>query len=88
MSGDFIDALSEIEKDRGISKDIIFDALESALISSYKKNFNSSQNVEVQINKDTGKVKVLSIKEVAAEWNQPRNDPFLGQLTILQVLAI
>lgn len=67
MSGDFIDALDEIEKDKGISKDVIFDALEAALISSYKKNFNSAQNVEVEINKNTGKVKVISIKDVVEE---------------------
>ncbi|MGJ0846755.1 NusA antitermination factor [Tissierella praeacuta DSM 18095] len=64
MNGDFIDALHEIEKEKGISKDIIFDALESALISSYKKNFNASQNVEVEMDRTTGKVKVLALKEV------------------------
>ncbi|MBU5254795.1 transcription termination factor NusA [Tissierella praeacuta] len=64
MNGDFIDALHEIEKEKGISKDIIFDALESALISSYKKNFNASQNVEVEMDRATGKVKVLALKEV------------------------
>ncbi len=67
MSGDFIGALDEIEKDKGISKEIIFDALESALISSYKKNFNSSENVEVEINKKTGKVKVVAVKEIVEE---------------------
>lgn len=67
MSGDFIDALNEIEKDKGISKEIIFDALESALISSYRKNFSSSENVEVEIDKSTGQVKVLAIKEVVGE---------------------
>ncbi len=64
MNGDFINALREIEKDKGISKDIIFDALESALISSYKKNFNASQNVEVEMDRETGKVKVLALKEI------------------------
>lgn len=64
MNGDFIDALREIEKEKGISKDVIFDALESALISSYKKNFSASQNVEVEMDRDTGKVKVLALKEV------------------------
>ncbi|CAK7043365.1 transcription termination/antitermination protein NusA [Tissierella sp. P1] len=64
MNGDFIDALREIEKEKGISKDVIFDALESALISSYKKNFNASQNVEVEMDRETGKVKVLALKEV------------------------
>ncbi len=64
MNGDFINALHEIEKDRGISKDIIFDALESALISSYKKNFSSAQNVEVEIDRTSGKVRVVALKEV------------------------
>lgn len=64
MNGDFINALHEIEKEKGISKDVIFDALESALISSYKKNFNASQNVEVEMDRETGKVKVIALKEV------------------------
>ncbi|NLY47107.1 MAG: transcription termination/antitermination protein NusA, partial [Tissierella sp.] len=42
MNEDFIQALHEIEKEKGISKEIIFEALESALISSYKKNFGSA----------------------------------------------
>ncbi len=60
-------ALLEIEKERGISKEIIFDALESALISSYKKNFSSAQNVEVKIDQITGKVKVIALKTVVEE---------------------
>ncbi|MDR7856229.1 transcription termination factor NusA [Tissierella sp.] len=64
MNGDFIDALHEIEKEKGISKDVIFDALESALISSYKKNFGASQNVEIVMDRETGKVKVVVLKEV------------------------
>lgn len=64
MNGDFINALHEIEKEKGISKDVIFDALESALISSYKKNFGASQNVEVEMDKLTGKVKVFALKQV------------------------
>ena len=64
MNGDFINALHEIEKEKGISKDVIFDALESALISSYKKNFGASQTVEVEMDRETGKVKVFSTKEV------------------------
>ncbi len=64
MNGDFIEALLEIEREKGISKEIIFDALESALISSYKKNFGSSQNVLVEMDRETGKVKVYATKEV------------------------
>ncbi|NMB08447.1 MAG: transcription termination/antitermination protein NusA [Tissierellia bacterium] len=64
MNLEFIEALEEIEHEKGISKDIIFEALETALISSYKKNFGSSQNVEVEIDRNTGKVSVYAKKEV------------------------
>lgn len=67
MNAEFIEALEEIEREKGISKDIIFEALESALISSYKKNFGSSQNVEVEINKENGDIGVYSKKEVVEE---------------------
>lgn len=64
MNLEFIEALEEIEEEKGISKDIIFDALESALISSYKKNFGSSQNVEVEIDRSNGKVSVFAKKAI------------------------
>ena len=77
MNQDFIDALHEIEKEKGISLDVISDALESALISSYKKNFGSAQNVLVDINKESGKVLVYSTKDVV----EVVNDPYL-EITI------
>ncbi|MDR7869942.1 MAG: transcription termination factor NusA [Tissierellaceae bacterium] len=67
MNEDFIQALHEIEKEKGISKEIIFEALESALISSYKKNFGSAPNVIVEINKETGATKVYALKNVVEE---------------------
>lgn len=67
MKAEFIEALEEIEREKGISKDIIFEALEAALISGYKKNFGSSQNVEVEVDKETGEVKVYAKKTVVEE---------------------
>ncbi|NLN15646.1 MAG: transcription termination/antitermination protein NusA [Tissierellia bacterium] len=67
MNEEFIQALTEIEKEKGISKDVIFDALESALISSYKKNFGTTQNVVVEIDRDTGQTKVFALKEIVEE---------------------
>ncbi len=64
MNAEFIEALEEIEKEKGISKDVIFDALEAALVSGYKKNFGSSQNVEVNIDREMGTVKVFAKKTV------------------------
>ncbi len=67
MKTEFIDALNEIEKEKGIKKEVILEALEAALISSYKKNFDASQNVEVNINKETGEIHVYSLKTVKEE---------------------
>ena len=64
MNIDFIEALAQIEKEKGISKEILLDALEASLISAYKKNYGSSQNVSVNIDRDTGEVKVFSNKRV------------------------
>jgi len=61
---EFIDAVEQLEKEKGISKELLFDAVEAALVSAYKKNFSSLQNVRVELNKKTGKIKVLSQKEV------------------------
>ena len=48
MSTELLDALAVLEKEKGISKDIIIEAIEAALISAYKRNFNQAQNVRVR----------------------------------------
>ena len=67
MSGELIQALVELEKERGIPKEVLIDAIESALRTAYKKNFGSNQNVEVEMNAETGDVKVFARKIVAEE---------------------
>lgn len=64
MNQEFIDALNEIEKEKGISKEIVFEALESALVSSYRKNYGTSQNVIVNMNRETGEIKLFASKNV------------------------
>lgn len=72
MNMDFIEALSEIEREKGIAKDILIDAIEAALISSYKRNFNTAQNVRVDINRHTGLIKVYARKTVVDDVLDPR----------------
>jgi N utilization substance protein A len=67
MNTDFIEALSEIEREKGISKELLIDAIEAAMISSYKRNFNTAQNVRVDINRQTGLIKVYARKTVTEE---------------------
>jgi len=64
---EFIDALNQIEKEKGIDKEIIFEAIETSLVSACKKNFGSSQNVKVVIDRESGNVEVYALKEVVEE---------------------
>lgn len=71
MDKDFILALTELEKEKGIPRENIFLALEKALIKSYEKNFDNNANVTVEIDRITGDIKVLAEKEVVEEVENP-----------------
>jgi len=79
MNMEFIEALHELEKERGISADILFEAIEAALISAYKKNFSSLQNVRVHIDRKTGEFKVFARKNVVEEVEDPRTQVSLEE---------
>ncbi len=69
MNGkEFIKAVKNITAEKGISEDIVFDAMEQALITAYKKNFNSKTNVKVKINRETGDIKVYSYLVVVDDY--------------------
>ena len=61
---ELIMALEELEKERGISKDYLLESLEVALVAAYKKNFDSAENVKVEIDSQTGEIHVYAQKEV------------------------
>lgn len=63
-SKEFKAALNLLCKEKGISEDIIYDAMELALTSAYKKNYHSLPNVRVDINRETGEMHVYSFKTV------------------------
>jgi len=66
MSAELIRALDQLEKERGIEKEVLIEAIEAALVSAYKKNFGTSQDVRISIDRDTGEVKVFALKKVTA----------------------
>jgi N utilization substance protein A len=72
MNVDFMEALTAVEKEKGISKEVLIEAIEAALISGYKRNFHSAQNVRVDVNRETGSVKVFARKTVVEEVLDPR----------------
>ena len=71
MNQEFIGALKEIVKDKGISEDLLFTTIEDALVAAYKKNYagptSSAQNVKVTIDRESGEIHVYSQKVVVEE---------------------
>lgn len=67
MSKNLLKAIDLIEKEKGIDKEILYDAVELALLSAYKKNYNSSKNVRVNFDRDTGEYKFIIRKDVVNE---------------------
>jgi len=72
MNTEFMEALSALEAEKGISKEVLLEAIEAALISSYKRNFNTAQNVRVDIDRETGSIKVFARKTVVEEVTDSR----------------
>jgi len=67
MSEDFIALLEQFEKEKGISRDVLIEALEVALVSAYKRNYGANQDVKVLINRQNGSMNVFLQKEVVEE---------------------
>lgn len=67
MNGEFLGALEQIASEKGIDKETLINAIEAALQSAYKKNFGTSQNVKVNIDRLTGLVKVYAMKTIVEE---------------------
>jgi len=68
---DFIKNVHKVAEDKGIDEEIIFDAMEQALITAYKKNYNSKTNVKPVIDKKTGEIKIFTYYIVVEDYEDP-----------------
>ena len=64
---ELIKALEELEKEKGIEKEYLLESIETALVTAYKKNFDSLENVKVEMDNKTGETHVYSVKDVVKE---------------------
>lgn len=76
-SKEFKLALETLSKEKGIDEDIIYDAMELALTSAYKKNYHSLSNVRVDIDRETGDIKIFSYKTVVFSKEYEKEDGVL-----------
>ena len=79
MNTEFLDALNDLEKEKGIAVGVLLEAIEAALLSAYKRNFGSLQNARVHIDRDTGSFKVYSQRTVTDEVTDARQEITLGE---------
>ena len=74
---EFKKALEVLNKEKGISEGYIYEALELALTSAYKKNYHSLSNVRVEINKEKGEIHVYSFKTVVLDKENESDHPIM-----------
>ena len=74
MNQELIGALNELEKERGISKEILVEAIETAIVSAYKRNFSlsSAASVRVDLDQNTGEIHVYSRRRVVDKVSDPK----------------
>lgn len=68
---EFIKNVHEVAKEKCIDEQIIFDAMEQALITAYKRNYNAKTNVKPKIDKETGEIKIFTYYVVVADYEDP-----------------
>ncbi len=71
---EFLNAVNNITKEKGIDPEVVYSAMELALQSAYKKNFNTKANVKVIINRDSGEIKVYSYLTVVPDDKMTRDE--------------
>jgi N utilization substance protein A len=74
VNADFVKAIAQLGKEKGISVDFLYSAVEEALITAYKKNFGSAQNVRVSMDKENGEIKVFARKNIVDEVHDPNTE--------------
>jgi N utilization substance protein A len=74
MGIELMHALHQLEKEKGINKETLMEAIEAALLSAYKRNFGSTGNVKINVNRNTWDVRVFAQKVVVGVVNNPSEE--------------
>jgi N utilization substance protein A len=89
MNKEMLSALDALEKEKGVKKEVVVEAMEAALVSAYKRNYGQAQNVEVDFDEKTGNIHIYAVKEVTEEVFDSRLEVALKEaLTINEAYEI
>ena len=71
MKNELNEALDLLEKEKNIKREVILEALQNALIHTYKKNYKDEQeDVDIRVDPKSGEVKVISKRIVVEEFSE------------------
>jgi N utilization substance protein A len=79
MNRELITVTDQIAREKGIEKEVLFEALESALLSAFKKTMGASDNVRMHLDRQTGTLRVLAKKRVVARVTDPKLELTLAE---------
>jgi transcription termination factor NusA len=79
MKTELIVALKQVVQEKHISEDVLFQAIELAMVSAYKRNFGSAQNVRVELDRVTGQIGVFAQKQIVEEVEDPKHEISLDE---------
>ena len=79
-NNEFIEALNDLARERHIDREMLFTAIETALVATYKRNYeNNGGNVRVSIDRERGEVEVFARKKVVEEVEDPQTEISLAE---------
>lgn len=74
MSKALIAGINQVATDKGLDREVIFTAIEAALVSAYKRNYGSVANVSSEVDRVTGDMRIFAEREVVEELFNPRTE--------------
>jgi N utilization substance protein A len=79
VNRELINVIQQIATEKGIGKEVLFEALESALASASKKTMGTGDNVRMELHRETGTLRVLAKKRVVAKVTDPKLELTLAE---------
>lgn len=83
MNKELLEALTLLEKEKNISRDVIMDAIEVSLTNAVSKNYDKGENVRVEMDRDTGDYRIYKEKQIVEEITNPATEITLEQAKAL-----
>lgn len=74
MNSEILQALNQLQRERGIPAEDLIEALEAALLSAYRKQYGTAENVRVQFDAQTGAIRVLARRQVVEKVRDPKKE--------------